>query len=40
MERYKSSIVIFEPVPSFFSALTKLWQTYLASGQGFRFVGS
>lgn len=36
MERYKSSIVIFEPVPSFFSALTKLWQTYLASGQGFR----
>ena len=36
MESYNSSIVIFEPVPSFFFALNKLWQTYLASGQGFR----
>ena len=37
MERHNSSIVIFEPVPSFFAALSKLWQTYLASGQGYRF---
>ena len=35
MESYNSSIVIFEPVPSFFSTLTQLWQTYIKS-QGFR----
>ena len=39
MESYNCSIVIFEPAPSFFSALTGLWQTYLSSGQGFRFAG-
>ena len=39
MENYNSTIAIFEPVPSFFSALTELWLTYLLSGQGFRFDG-
>jgi len=35
VDSFNSSIAIFEPVPSFFSSLNKLWQTYITT-QGFR----
>ena len=35
LDSFNCSIVIFEPVPSFFSSLNNLWQTYVAS-RGFR----
>jgi len=35
LESFNSSIAIFEPVPSFFAELNKVWRTYITT-QGFR----